>query len=227
MSSITGGAASTIATQESERVEYEGRDLNEIMRKHLVDNVTAWREQLEYWTTEMGAPDLTAEEMRTCTLRYFDATNNIRDCEQGIELLDHKLARATQQQQQQAEQTRASAPSPPAVAETSRRAKRPRLAESEEDSEDGSRGVVEVRRHGYWKCRLCTSQAYLEAGPGRVPTAPCKYPLKDMSKLFNHFLEMHLENSPEQRCKELGAALGQNREYFYNMNYIFIVQAGS
>ncbi|KAI1339849.1 hypothetical protein F5Y15DRAFT_382310 [Xylariaceae sp. FL0016] len=70
------------------------------------------------------------------------------------------------------------------------------------------------QRLGYWDCRLCTSTKYFEAGGSRTPSMPAKWPLKDMAKLLNHYLEMHTEHSPMERCQELGAALQLNRGPF-------------
>ncbi|KAI1822469.1 hypothetical protein F4861DRAFT_514444 [Xylaria intraflava] len=71
-----------------------------------------------------------------------------------------------------------------------------------------------LQRLGYWDCRLCRSRKYLEAGPNRVPSAPCKWPLKDISKMINHFLDLHTEHTPAERCSELGDALARNRGPF-------------
>ncbi|KAI1175252.1 hypothetical protein F4777DRAFT_579089 [Nemania sp. FL0916] len=71
-----------------------------------------------------------------------------------------------------------------------------------------------LQRLGYWDCRLCRSRKYLEAGSNRVPSAPCKWPLKDISKMINHFLDLHTEHAPKERCHELGDALARNRGPF-------------
>lgn len=70
-----------------------------------------------------------------------------------------------------------------------------------------------LQRLGFWKCRLCSAPKYLLAGSGRSPAAPCKWPLKDISKMITHFTEMHAEHTPAERCVELGAALSYNRTY--------------
>jgi hypothetical protein len=80
-------------------------------------------------------------------------------------------------------------------------------------SEEGGVNTA-LQRLGFWKCRLCSAPKYLLAGSGRTPAAPCKWPLKDISKMITHFTEMHGEHSPSERCTELGAALTQNRTYF-------------
>lgn len=71
-----------------------------------------------------------------------------------------------------------------------------------------------LQRLGYWKCRLCSAPKYLLAGTGRSPAAPCKWPLKDISKMITHFTEMHTEHTPAERCSELGYALAKNRGPF-------------
>ncbi|KAK0725479.1 hypothetical protein B0H67DRAFT_482300 [Lasiosphaeris hirsuta] len=71
-----------------------------------------------------------------------------------------------------------------------------------------------LQRLGYWKCRLCEAPKYLLAGTGRSPAAPCKWPLKDISKMITHFTEMHTEHMPAERCAELGTALSKNRGPF-------------
>ncbi|EGS22164.1 uncharacterized protein CTHT_0016810 [Thermochaetoides thermophila DSM 1495] len=71
-----------------------------------------------------------------------------------------------------------------------------------------------LQRLGFWKCRLCSAPKYLLAGNPRSPAAPCKWPLKDISKMITHFTEMHGEHTPAERCAELGAALRQNRGPF-------------
>ncbi|KAK3305863.1 uncharacterized protein B0T15DRAFT_533658 [Chaetomium strumarium] len=98
-------------------------------------------------------------------------------------------------------------------------AKRMRVASSPDLDGVGVNGLDEgvntaLQRLGFWKCRLCSSAKYLLAGAGRSPAAPCKWPLKDISKMITHFTEMHGEHTPAERCAELGAALLQNRGPF-------------
>ncbi|KAL1843609.1 hypothetical protein VTJ49DRAFT_892 [Mycothermus thermophilus] len=82
-------------------------------------------------------------------------------------------------------------------------------------SRDQDEGVnTSLQRLGFWKCRLCSAPKYLLAGAGRTPAMPCKWPLKDISKMITHFTEMHSEHTPAERCAELGAALAQNRGPF-------------
>ena len=91
--------------------------------------------------------------------------------------------------------------------------------DGDEDDDDGSSlipadPITNLQRLGHWKCRLCRSEKYLMAGSGRVPSAPCKWPLKDVSKMIAHFTDMHQEHLPAERCVELGAALRRNRGPF-------------
>ncbi|KAK1753030.1 hypothetical protein QBC47DRAFT_387577 [Echria macrotheca] len=80
--------------------------------------------------------------------------------------------------------------------------------------EGESDNVTALQRLGFWQCRLCETRKYLEAGAGRTPAAPCKWPLKDVSKMITHFTDMHLEHSAAERCVELGTALNRNRGPF-------------
>lgn len=101
-----------------------------------------------------------------------------------------------------------------------RGAKRMKAASSPDQQAAGGgldEGVnTALQRLGFWKCRLCSAPKYLLAGAGRSPAAPCKWPLKDISKMITHFTEMHGEHTPEERCAELGAALSQNRTCFFS-----------
>lgn len=66
-------------------------------------------------------------------------------------------------------------------------------------------------RLGYWRCRLCTSQKYLNTPPPKQPSEPGTWPLRDVSKIVTHFTRMHAEHNNVERCMELGAALRANR----------------
>jgi hypothetical protein len=94
-------------------------------------------------------------------------------------------------------------------------AKRMKMATPDFDIGGGlDEGVnTSLQRLGFWKCRLCSAPKYLLAGAGRSPAAPCKWPLKDISKMITHFTEMHGEHTPAERCVELGCALAQNRMF--------------
>lgn len=80
-------------------------------------------------------------------------------------------------------------------------------------SYDGPAGS-EFKRLGGWRCRLCTSQKYLNAPPPKQPSEPGHWPLRDISKMVTHFTRMHGEHNNVERCMELGAALGANRGPF-------------
>jgi hypothetical protein len=101
----------------------------------------------------------------------------------------------------------------PMLGEDGGGAKRMKMATPDFDMGGGPDDGVNtsLQRLGFWKCRLCSAPKYLLAGAGRSPAAPCKWPLKDISKMITHFTEMHGEHTPAERCIELGAALAQNR----------------
>lgn len=80
-------------------------------------------------------------------------------------------------------------------------------------SYDGPAGT-EFKRLGGWRCRLCTSQKYLNTPPPKQPSEPGHWPLRDISKMVTHFTRMHGEHNNVERCMELGAALGANRGPF-------------
>ncbi|KAI0475565.1 hypothetical protein GGR56DRAFT_519751 [Xylariaceae sp. FL0804] len=75
-------------------------------------------------------------------------------------------------------------------------------------------GKAGLQRLGHWDCHLCLSHKFHSAGPNRAPGAACKWPLKDVSKMLNHYLDMHTEHDPDERCRELGDALAMNRGPF-------------
>jgi hypothetical protein len=83
-----------------------------------------------------------------------------------------------------------------------------------DNSDDDDTETSPFQRLGYWDCTLCLSAKYLNAGHGRSPVAPCKWPLKDTSKLIGHFMDMHKEHTTAERCAELGRALDSNRGPF-------------
>lgn len=70
------------------------------------------------------------------------------------------------------------------------------------------------QRLGYWRCRLCTSQKYLNAPVPKQPSEPGTWPLRDISKMVTHYTRMHGEHNNVERCMELGAALRENRGPF-------------
>ncbi|KAJ4418210.1 hypothetical protein N0V82_005684 [Gnomoniopsis sp. IMI 355080] len=86
-------------------------------------------------------------------------------------------------------------------------------------SYDGPAGD-EYKRLGGWRCRLCTSQKYLNAPPPKQPSEPGHWPLRDISKMVTHFTRMHGEHNNVERCMELGAALGANRGPFRHWLFV-------
>ncbi|KAI5859790.1 hypothetical protein GGS23DRAFT_261531 [Durotheca rogersii] len=210
-------------------LNYESSDLNEITRRQMNEDISAYRYDLDFCRNQLAAPDLTAQETRTLQIRILDCGHNIRHCQHRIQQLDVQarsaaLVPAGGYRSQQNYRAAGSAP-------RAGGAKRPRISKIEgEEDENGRVGggngeadmvidmngasTVSIQRLGFWKCRLCTSQKYLDSGSNRVPSAPCKWPLKDVSKMLNHFLDMHTEHAPNERCEELGAALAHNRGPF-------------
>ena len=169
-------------------------------------------------------PDITPSEIRSLHVRILDSSHHLRHCRHRIEVMDARARLGingaggrskTTYRQHQALRTDSSTPGPNGVPKR----KRPKVEHDEDeaaeiDALDASvnNPTSSVQRLGFWKCRLCVSQKYLNAGPARVPSEPGKWPLKDISKMLNHYLDLHTEHSPEERCRELGAALEQNRE---------------
>ncbi|OTB00353.1 hypothetical protein M426DRAFT_26680 [Hypoxylon sp. CI-4A] len=209
-------------------------DLNEITRKHSEEDLRAYCHELIFLRRQLEEPTAPAEECRKLQLRIIDCTHNIRRCQHQLEMLDFKerKAAAAHAASMRAASMRASS-TRPLLQPTLRRSSvgpsgtatgtKRRRSDSEELSVDGKDSplsaldgepINSVQRLGFWKCRLCVSKKYLEAGTNRVPSAPCKWPLKDVSKVLNHYLDMHTEHTPEERCSELGFALGHNRGPF-------------
>ncbi|KAK1829343.1 hypothetical protein QBC39DRAFT_356814 [Podospora conica] len=87
-----------------------------------------------------------------------------------------------------------------------------------------------VDRLGYWICRLCQAPKYLTAGAGRTPGTPCKWPLRDTSKLVNHHVTLHGEHTKAERYAELAVALDHNRgplEYWLTSTKSFNIGDGT
>lgn len=195
---------------------YENTDLHEITRRQLNEDITAYRYDVNYCNDQLACPDLTPQETRTLQLRILDLGHQTRHCQHRLEQMDAEASNAPH----------ASRSNPAGV-------KRRRISkgkvEGDSDENEGDTVVVmddgdselpeysgenAIQRLGFWKCHLCTSDKYLSAGSSRVPSAPCKWPLKDISKMLNHFLDMHIEQEPKDRCMELGDALNSNRGPF-------------
>ncbi|KAI1453730.1 hypothetical protein F4805DRAFT_357936 [Annulohypoxylon moriforme] len=198
---------------------YEGNNLNEITRRQMVEDIEAYRYDLDFCRNQLTAPDLTAQETRTLQIRVLDCGHNIRHCQHRIQNIEAQESRRV---------AVAASSAVPAVNNhrqyraSNAGVKRKLSAVDSDDGGDDDKldisldgpGTHNVQRLGFWKCRLCVSRKYLDAGTNRVPSAPCKWPLKDVSKIFNHYLDMHTEHTTEERCAELGAALAHNRGPF-------------
>lgn len=225
-------AHTTNGSLDPRALNYETSDLNEITRRQMNEDISAYRYDLDFCKNQLASPNLSPQETRTLQIRVLDCGHNIRHCQHRIQQLD---AQAQAIKAQRAANAAAAASmnasyKPPqqhrvlaATPGSGPNVKRKRSSSnSDEDSDvdvepvktlDGL-GTTSVQRLGFWKCRLCTSQKFLDAGTNRVPSAPCKWPLKDVSKILNHYLDMHTEHTPRERLQELGAALGHNRGPF-------------
>ncbi|KAI1210270.1 uncharacterized protein F4807DRAFT_424486 [Annulohypoxylon truncatum] len=204
-------------------LNYEGNNLNELTRRQMIEDIDAYRYDLDFCRNQLTTPDLTAQETRTLQIRVLDCGHNIRHCQHRIQLMEAQEARRAAASVAAAASTVNNHRQHRVSATPSASVKR-KLAtvDSEGEDEDNKEidtsldgpGTNNVQRLGFWKCRLCVSRKFLDAGTNRVPSAPCKWPLKDVSKILNHYLDMHTEHTVEERCAELGAALAHNRGPF-------------
>ncbi|KAI0838432.1 hypothetical protein F5Y06DRAFT_268067 [Hypoxylon sp. FL0890] len=206
-------------------LNYESSDINEITRRQMNEDISAYRYDLEFCRNQLALPDLTPQETRTLQIRVLDCGHNIRHCQHRIEQLEVQ-ARAIKAQKAAAANAGYKPQSYRGPTTTPGHSVNDKRKRSSFDSDDDGdidveparapegQGTNSIQRLGFWKCRLCTSQKYLDAGTNRVPSAPCKWPLKDVSKILNHYLDMHTEHAPSERLKELGAALAHNRGPF-------------
>ncbi|KAI0438281.1 hypothetical protein F4803DRAFT_103085 [Xylaria telfairii] len=239
-------------------LNYEDSDLNSITRSQMIQDLIAYRYDLEFCQTQLTTQeDLSPQELRTLQIRILDCAHNIRHCKHRIQVLD---AQARLGIAPYSTGTVGGSGSGSGAYRPTGKHKRQRVEKIEGDEVDSTAGVgnscvkiaaaggetdadaddsivaagidtsfttmrvspgaatYSLQRLGYWDCRLCRSRKYLEAGSNRVPSAPCKWPLKDISKMINHFLDLHTEHTPEERCNELGDALARNRgpfEYWF------------
>ncbi|KAK9775982.1 hypothetical protein SCAR479_07202 [Seiridium cardinale] len=213
--------------QESEQnASYEHVvDLNEMTRRQLDEDIKAYRYDLNFSTEMMRDANLnlSAQDTRVVQFRILDLGHQIRHCQHRIEQIDAQIVQPVPPTNGQrtfyydaAPKRRASGM--PTNGTPGPASKRPRISNIATDADetievepaDGN----SVQRLGYWMCHLCTANKYLSAGQNRVPSAPCKWPLRDVSKMLTHFLDMHTEHDPEERCVELGNALAANRGPF-------------
>ncbi|RYP47289.1 hypothetical protein DL768_006630 [Monosporascus sp. mg162] len=222
---------------DAQDMSYENSgDMNSITRRQMQEDMSAYRYDIEFCRAMLARPDISPQETRSLHVRLLDCSHHVRHCQHRIELIDAQSRlglnaasgyRAPQQHhhhyQQQLHRSQSTVGTPGPNGVTKR--KRPATAETEEedtaaaaaaegDSIDVATSNSSIQRLGFWKCRLCMSQKYLNAGPNRVPSEPSKWPLRDVSKMLNHYLDLHTEHTPEERCKELGAALAQNQGPF-------------
>lgn len=203
-------------------------NLEEITLRQLEEDIQAYRHDLDFCHSQLAQPDLTPQETRTLQLRMLDLSHQTRACRHRIEITQfhsrigkrsapetiktgpppkrHKKALgsvdlSTPVPAQDDESTLSEPPPPSSPTATP-------------DPAGTTSSNTAFRRLGYWDCRLCTSMKFILAGEGRTPSAPCKWPLKDVSKMMTHFLDMHAEQDAAERCAELGDALDRNRGPF-------------
>ncbi|KAJ9148653.1 hypothetical protein NKR23_g5013 [Pleurostoma richardsiae] len=241
--STSGGPASQGAVIGPGNLSYENGSVNldEITIRQLTEDIGAYRYDLEFCKNEMATSSLTPQEMRTLQLRILDLGHQIRHCQHRIELLQAQTQMRKQSSSSgngiptqisavgpfMAKRTGGKTPltpmPPKRSAEDANGIPAPSLKKTKRDNSSASPEFDEniatetnmsLQRLGFWKCRLCTAPKYILAGEGRLPSAPCKWPLKDISKMITHFMEMHTEHEPAERCVELGSALEKNRGPF-------------
>lgn len=202
-------------------------DLKEIIMRQLNEDVAAYRYDMEYCQSQLSQPDISPQETRTLQLRTLDLGHQIRHCKHRIEIEDfHRdkdnkpskcrpSASETEAPVRKRARTKGpkTEPAYPATTPTPTQVLTPATDAGPTSPEPPQRSTT-VQRLGFWECRLCTSDTYLSAGPGRLPSAPVQWPLKDISKMISHHLDMHTEHSTEQRCRELGDALESNKGPF-------------
>lgn len=214
--------------------DYENIDLNEITLRQMTEDIGAYKYDLDYCIGQLNSGALSPQESRAMQVRVFDCSHNIRHCQHRIDLLEAQAAKTARIAAQNSApnyktQHRASNNTPEFTGQGIKRQRASNGADHDEDENveaapamdmEGG-GTTSVQRLGFWKCRLCTSRKFLDAGASRVPSAPCKWPLKDVSKMLNHFLDMHTEHTPRERCTELGAALAFNRKSSFFFLFFF------
>lgn len=197
----------------------QAEDMNAITRRQLGEDIRAYRYDLSFTTETLKDPnhDLAPQEIRLYQFRILDLGHQIRHCQHRLEQIDAQIGHTERPNfyfdaapKRRATGLPSSTPAPAA--------KRPRISnvgtEADETIDVDLADGTSVQRLGYWMCHLCTANKYLSAGQSRVPSAPCKWPLRDVSKMLTHFLDMHTEHDPEERCQELGNALAANRTFF-------------
>jgi len=232
----TGAVANSLVDPRS--LSYENTDIDAILMRQLNEDIVAYQYDLEFCKNQLAQHDLTAQETRTLQLRVLDLGHQIRHAQHRIETLQlSKSSGVSNLSRSPAGATAAVArsaaagggagfavkrtagrvakhPLPDGAGGVSKRTRKNTPSESLDGQEDdpGATDTTAVQRLGMWKCRLCTSQKYKLAGEGRLPSAPCKWPLRDIAKMMTHYFDLHTEHDPAERCMELGEALERNRE---------------
>ncbi|KAK1767335.1 hypothetical protein QBC33DRAFT_611034 [Phialemonium atrogriseum] len=222
---------------------YENSNIEEITVRQLNEDTLAYRHDLDFCREQLAQKDLTPQETRALQLRVLDLGHQIRHCQHRVEILQAQMRARNRSGWPNPAAASAYGPTavstpyrcrtsnkrpagggPGITPAPSKRAEGHLLpspadheadgsGDSDNDSDAGAT-ITALQRLGHWRCRLCRADKYLHAGIGRVPAAPCKWPLKDVAKMIAHFTEMHAEHLPAERCAELGAALRRNRGPF-------------
>lgn len=90
-SSVTGSDPTASATlgDGAAVLNYEDCDLNSITRSQMIQDLIAYRYDLEFCQTQlMTQEDLSPQELRTLQIRILDCAHNIRHCKHRIQVLD-------------------------------------------------------------------------------------------------------------------------------------------
>ncbi|KAK3934320.1 hypothetical protein QBC46DRAFT_347769 [Diplogelasinospora grovesii] len=215
------GIIKPVIIRSMQNMSYENANLEDIELRQLYEDIAAYEHDQRFCDEQLVGDDLTPQESRTFQLRMIDLGHQIRKCRHRIEKMEHeqRQRRGLNRPAVRLPQKRPFNHTNVDVDDESNAKKQAKMAvKPEQDANDqdedtitcGEEDNTALKRLGFWRCRLCTSEKYLLAGAGRVPASPCKWPLKDIAKMIVHFTEMHKEHTAIERCKELGAALGKN-----------------
>ncbi|KAK4447764.1 hypothetical protein QBC34DRAFT_302599 [Podospora aff. communis PSN243] len=220
------------------RTGYGKANVDEIEVRQHEEDIKAYQYDLNWLRAKLDRDDLTPQETRTYQLRILDVSHQIRHCQHRIETLQAtmrgKPLRGAHGAISSSNANPISSSKRPLGLDAANdveevqtngtaSVKRPKIQLDQSSDHDHDTSVMPegegdsgriLQRLGEWTCTLCLSAKYLTAPPPRTPSMPCKWKLKDISKMINHFTEMHVEHSVEERCKELGQALSQNRGPF-------------
>ncbi|KAK8055210.1 hypothetical protein PG993_000437 [Apiospora rasikravindrae] len=218
-------------------VNYESSvDLNQITRRQLEEDILAYRYDLDSCRHHLAAPDLTPQEARTVQLRVLDMGHQIRHCQHRLEMIDAQVRQsalsASTSSASKRQQMFSFDPAPKRQSAEmqqsgggSNSVKRPRLSSKPSHKQlppvvgSSHNGLAHSDDTNEDSIEVDIAPAFFNgAGSARCSasasgSAAC-WPLKDISKMLNHFLDMHTEHTAEERCMELGDALDQNRGPF-------------